>query len=122
MIADNEISTDFPLDPRVRRAIELMQSRLGEKLTVESLSRKVGLGRFHFLRIFRACTGETPYAYLTQLRLERAKKLILAGYPLTEVALRVGFYDQSHLNRHFRKSFGESPARYRAYYLAPSHA
>ena len=100
-------------DDRVRRAIGRMSSALERKLTLDELSRHVGVGRFHFLRIFRRSTGRTPHAFLTRLRVEEARRLILEGHELAEVAQRVGFYDQSHLNHHFRRAFGTTPARFR---------
>jgi AraC-like DNA-binding protein len=53
-----------------------------------------------------------PHAYLTQLRIVRAKQLLKCGVRASEVAPRVGLYDQIQLNRHFRRIVGTTPARY----------
>ena len=54
------------------------------------------------------------HAYQTQLRLNRARGLLTAGLPTAEVAVMVGFYDQSHLGRFFREAYGVAPGRYAA--------
>jgi AraC-like DNA-binding protein len=64
--------------------------------------------------VFKGATGAPPHAYQTQLRVTRAKQLLLAGQLLKEVAQEVGFFDQSHLLRHFRRHTGISPGQYRA--------
>lgn len=54
----------------------------------------------------------TAFAYLTQLRIVRAKQLLAAGVKPRDIALQVGFYDQSQLNRHFRRIVGATPGEY----------
>ena len=61
---------------------------------------------------FRAQIGMPPHAYLTHLRIQRAKKLLAEGVRASELAPRVGLYDQSQLTRHFRRIVGMTPARY----------
>ena len=62
---------------------------------------------------FKKKTGMTPYAWLKRLRLERGKLLLARGLPVSEVALAVGFFDQSHFHHGFRQAFGLTPADYR---------
>lgn len=64
------------------------------------------------LRAFSRATGLTPYAYLLQRRLERARALLGGSQPLAEIALACGFADQSHLTRLFTRLYGVSPGRY----------
>jgi AraC-like DNA-binding protein len=96
----------------VRRALEYLRERLGDALTLEDLALHAGLDKFHLCRAFRAQVGMPPHAYLTHLRIARAKKLLEGGVRASEVAPRVGLYDQSQLNRHFRRIVGTTPARY----------
>jgi AraC-like DNA-binding protein len=103
-----------PEPARVRRVREYLEAHLAENLSLERLSQVAGLSPYHLCRVFKEATGAAPHAYQTQLRVTRAKKLLLAGQPLTEVAQEVGFFDQSHLLRHFRRHTGVSPGRYRA--------
>jgi AraC-like DNA-binding protein len=96
----------------VRRAIELLRAQLAETVTLDDLAAHAGLDKFHLCRAFRAQVGLPPYAYLTQLRILRAKELLAAGVPPSHVAPQIGLYDQSQLNRHFRRIVGTTPARY----------
>jgi AraC-like DNA-binding protein len=96
----------------VRRAIELLRAQLAETVTLDDLAAHAGLDKFHLCRAFRAQVGLPPYAYLTQLRVLRAKELLAAGVKPTDLAPRVGLYDQSQLHRHFRRIVGTTPAQY----------
>jgi AraC-like DNA-binding protein len=96
----------------VRRAIELLRARLADTVTLDDLAGHAGLDKFHLCRAFRAQVGMPPYAYLTQLRILRAKELLAAGLKPSDIARQVGLYDQSHLNRHFRRIVGTTPAQY----------
>lgn len=81
-------------------------------LGVDELAALAGLSRYHFIRSFRAAFGLPPHAYLNQLRLQHARKLLLAGRTAAEAAAESGFYDQSRLNKLFRRAYGVTPARY----------
>lgn len=98
----------------VRRAMECLRERMGEAITLDEIARDAGLDKFHLCRAFRAQIGMPPHAYLTHLRIVRAKELLKSGVRASEVAPRVGLYDQSQLNRHFRRIVGTTPARYGA--------
>jgi len=64
------------------------------------------------LRVFRKELGIPPHAYLTQVRVLRAKKLLSVGIPIAQVAWETGFADRSHLNRHFKRLVGVAPGQY----------
>jgi AraC-like DNA-binding protein len=96
----------------VRRAIELLRDRLDDEVTLDALADHAGTDKFHLCRAFRAQVGLPPHAYLTRLRIMRAKELLAAGVRPSEVAPRVGLYDQSQLNRHFRRIVGTTPGAY----------
>lgn len=102
----------------VRRALELMRTRLAEPLSLDELARHAGLDKFHLCRAFRAQLGMPPHAYLTQLRILRAKALLGAGARPRDIAPQVGLYDQSQLNRHFRRLVGMTPGQFLARSLA----
>ena len=105
---------DAPCDHtrQVRRAIELLRARVAEPVTLDELAAHAGLEKFHLCRAFRTEVGMPPYAYLTRLRIMRAKQLLAAGVKPGDVASQVGFYDQSQLNRHFRRLVGTTPGQY----------
>ena len=79
---------------------------------LEDLAASVGLSKFQFLRQFKAATGMTPHAYLKRVRLEYAKKALAKGEAVIDIALRVGFFDQSHLNKAFKQAFLVTPSHF----------
>jgi AraC-like DNA-binding protein len=96
----------------VRHTLEYMRARFDDSITLEDLAKHAGLDKFHLCRAFRAQMGMPPHAYLTHLRIARAKELLLRGVRASEVAPLVGLYDQAQLTRHFRRLVGTTPARY----------
>jgi AraC-like DNA-binding protein len=95
----------------VRRALALLRGRMSEALTLDTLADYAGLDKFHLCRAFRSQVGMPPHAYLTRLRILHAKQLLAAGTPAKDVAPQVGLYDQSQLNRHFRRITGMTPGQ-----------
>ena len=93
----------------VRRVLDVLRSSYERNVSLEELSSAAGLSRFHLLRVFRAEMGMPPHAYLLQVRIEHAIPRLLAGESLADVALRVGFYDQSHFGRYFKSIVGTPP-------------
>jgi AraC-like DNA-binding protein len=101
-------------EPRaVARAKELLSSQLAEPPSLEALAAAVGLSPFHFARVFRRATGLPPHAWLLQRRLERARGLLKSGCAPLSVAMQLGFADQSHLSRQFKRTYGVGPGAYR---------
>lgn len=98
----------------VARAKELLAASLCEPLALEQLAQAVNLSPFHFARVFRRATGLPPHAWLRQRRLEQARALLRGGCAPLEVALRLGFADQSHLSRQFKQAYGIAPGAYRS--------
>lgn len=99
-----------PTAPRaVRRAVRLLEERADEPLRLDDLAGATGWSRGHLIKEFRRALGLTPYAYLLQLRVERARARIAAGRPLAEAAHASGFADQSHMNRLFKRVLGVTP-------------
>ncbi|MEZ4451313.1 MAG: AraC family transcriptional regulator [Nannocystaceae bacterium] len=96
----------------VRRALEMIHDRLAEAWTLDELARHAGLDKFHLCRAFRSQVGLPPHAYRTQLRIREAKALLSAGVRPRDIAPRVGLYDQSQLNRHFRRIVGMTPGEF----------
>jgi AraC-like DNA-binding protein len=102
----------WPAHPQIARARALLDERSADDITLEQLAREVGLSRTHLLRVFRREVGVAPHAYLLHRRVARARQLIAAGHPLASASLAAGFYDQSHLARHFRHLLGVTPGQY----------
>ena len=99
-----------------RRAIEtaraFLDANVEHGVRSEQLEAVTGLSRFVLTRHFRAGLGTSPYRYLVMRRLDRARRLMLSGVPLAEVAAGSGFADQSHMTRHFKGTYGVSPGRW----------
>lgn len=96
----------------VRRATEYLRERLTDSVTLDDLAAHAALDKFHLCRAFRAQVGMPPHTYLTHLRVQRARHLLRQGVRASELAPRVGFYDQSQLTRHFKRIVGVTPGRY----------
>ena len=96
----------------VRRAREIIDDRYDENLTLSEIASTVGLSRFRLAHAFAQSVGFAPHEYLMCRRVERAKSLLLTGLPPADVATSVGFCDQSHLTRHFRRRVGVTPGQY----------
>ncbi|VXD01618.1 Transcriptional regulator, AraC family [Pseudomonas sp. 8Z] len=90
-----------------------LESRLDDPPSLEEIAAFCAMSPWQALRRFRQHTGLPPHQWLTQLRLQRALPLVLAGESLSEIALRLGFYDQAHFSRLFRRTYGLPPARLR---------
>ena len=93
-------------------AVEQMRAAYASDLRLEDLAASVGLTTFQLIGLFKRTIGITPHAYLTQVRLGMACRHLRHAPVLAEVATAVGFYDQSALNKHFKRTFGMTPLQY----------
>lgn len=96
-----------------RRVIDYLEANIAANVTVDSLANTVGLSTAHFAVLFRNTLGEPPHRYLTRLRVERARALLVSGMDPSEAAVAVGFYDHSHLARHMRRLLRITPSALR---------
>lgn len=107
------------MEHAVRHAVIIMRERYGEPLTLEDLARSVMLSKYHFLRVFSRVTGVTPGRFLTAVRLQEAKRLLLStSCNVAEVAVRVGYSGPGSFTRRFTELVGLSPTQYRRLSLA----
>lgn len=98
----------------VREAYRYMDRHYCESCTLSEIAEAVHLSANHLHRVFLESEGCTPYAYVMEKRIEKAKTLILLGeHSLAQVALETGFCSQSHFTAAFKKSTGQTPAQYR---------
>jgi AraC-like DNA-binding protein len=94
------------------RARAYLEENFASPITLGELADHAGTGPFSLVRAVKAELGLPPHAYLNQIRVRRAKALLAAGGDPARVATEVGFYDQSHLGRHFKRTVGVTPACY----------
>jgi AraC-like DNA-binding protein len=99
-------------EPALRRACELLQDELTGNVTLDELARAAGVSRHRLSRLFRAAYGVPPHRFQVAQRIRVARRLLERGVAVAEVAHATGFFDQSHLHRHFRRTLGMTPARY----------
>ena len=91
---------------------ERMREEYAQDLRLEDLAREVGLTTFQLIGLFKRCSGMTPHAYLTQVRLGMACRQLRHCEAIADVATDVGFYDQSALTRHFKRCYGITPLQF----------
>ena len=89
-----------------------MEAEYASDLHLEELAAGVGLTTFQLIGLFKRTVGLTPHAYLTQVRLGMACRHLRRAAAPAEVATAVGFYDQSALNKHFKRYYGITPLQF----------
>ncbi|MGW7354488.1 AraC family transcriptional regulator [Streptomyces sp. NPDC054784] len=93
---------------------DLLDSRTAEGVPLHEAAALLHAHPAHLIRCFGQAYGLPPHAYLTGRRVDRARRLLLAGRRPADVATDVGFHDQAHLHRHFTRHVGTTPGRYAA--------
>lgn len=94
------------------RVRDRMRADYASDLCLDALAREVGLTTFQLIGLFKRCVGLTPHTYLTQVRLGVACRRLRQQQAPADVAMDVGFYDQSALNRHFKRCYGITPMQF----------
>jgi len=98
----------------IQRVVDLIQERYSEPLNLDELARTAIMSKFHFLRTFRDVTGVTPGRFLSAVRLEAAKELLLTtSLNVSDISARVGYSSTGSFTRRFTESVGCSPTQYR---------
>lgn len=98
----------------VELGIDYMEKHFRERCSLEEIAAYAHLSPVYFHGIFRTAVGKTPYEYLTRLRIEEAKRLILTGgAAMSEISEKCGFSSQSYFNSVFKQKTGETPSAYR---------
>ena len=106
----------IPAAPVDRQLLARVKDRMhadhASELRLEDLAAEVGLTTFQLIGLFKRTVGLTPHAYLTQVRLNMACRRLRHAPVLADVATGVGFYDQSALNKHFKRCYGITPTQF----------
>jgi AraC family transcriptional regulator len=99
---------------RLRRVQDYIEANLSGEITLADLAALAGVSNTHFCRAFHKSVGLASHQYVIRRRVERAKQLLAQSeLPIAEIAVAVGFGDQSHLTSHFRRLVGTTPWRFR---------
>ena len=101
---------------KLRKAVEFIHENLDQEQTVAlaAVAKVVQMSYFHFSRAFKQSTGVSPNVYMTERRIERAKKLLSqTDATIADIALRTGFASQSHFTTTFRRLAWTTPKAFR---------
>lgn len=101
-----------PASPGIRRALSHIERHFTEALYLDDLAALAGLSVCRFVTVFRRQVGLTPHRFVCRERVRYARTLLADGVPAAQAALEAGFFDQSHLSRHFKSVYGVTPGRY----------
>jgi AraC-like DNA-binding protein len=111
---DPALPSDHPIS--IARVLNFLEGNVSSRdLSLTRLASVAGMSPFHFCRSFKKSTQLSPMQYLIRLRIEWAKKLLkhhAVRMSISEIALAVGFYDASNLNKHFKRLTGLTPTDY----------
>jgi transcriptional regulator GlxA family with amidase domain len=90
-----------------------MERHIGDNVSLDDIARAACVSRSHFTRLFRVSMGASPMYHLLRMRIERAKTLLAQNdQSICSIALSLGFFDQSHFSRTFRRMTGMSPSEF----------
>src|SRR4029077_12015819 len=101
--------------PVITRAKEFIRQNQSEDLSLSMVAKAVNTSTFYFCKLFKKATGLNFTDYVSRVRIEKAKNLLLnPNLRISEIAYEVGFQSLTHFNRVFKRSVGESPTEYRS--------
>ncbi len=122
-ILTRELKHNFPLKAHnvpegkvynIKKVMDYMNENLASGISITSIADLAKMGRFGFIRSFKAHTGKTPYEYFLDIKIEKAKKMLMTNkYSITEISMICNFSSHSHFTSTFRKKTGVSPSEYR---------
>lgn len=99
---------------KLRRVIQAMEQRLAESFSLGDLAQAAGMSEYHFSRLFKRATGRSPSQYFIQLRMARARQLLIeTERSIIDIGLEVGYGSASHFSQIFRREVGVAPSHYR---------
>jgi AraC family transcriptional regulator len=111
---DTRGTVDQGLERAIIRVIETMRENLSEQLTVDDLARAASFSKFHFSRVFQRVTGVSPGRFLSAMRLQEAKRLLLStSLSVADITFKVGYNSVGTFSTRFKESVGLAPTEYR---------
>lgn len=96
-----------------KRALEFLSAHAFHQISIAEIAEACGLSRGYFIRAFKETFGKTPYRWVMEYRIARAKDLLMSELTILEIAIKCGFADQSHMTRAFSDITGEPPGNWR---------
>ncbi len=109
------VHTKLDYKNRINTVIDFIDENLDEELSLDFLSELAFFSPFHFHRVFRLITGETPNSFIFRKRIEKIASILLVGTDesLNDLALRYGFSNGNSFSRAFKKYYGVNPSEYK---------
>ncbi|ENM1018361.1 AraC family transcriptional regulator [Klebsiella variicola] len=108
----NQLARFGGQDHRMVKAVKILSDQYTQPLRVETIAHQLGMSISGFHAHFKAATNMSPVQFQKQLRLQEAQRLMLSeGFDAGQAAYRVGYEDQSHFSRDYKRQYGEPPAR-----------
>lgn len=98
---------------KLKKVQEYLHGHFLEKITLDDLEKVTGLNKFYLVRLFQKEFNISPHAYQTMLKINFAKKELRLRRPLVDVAVKLGFFDQSHFTKAFKGYVGATPEEYK---------
>jgi AraC family transcriptional regulator len=115
----NDRSAGEISDGRLRRVIDFIAAHFSEPITLDQLAVEAGISKYHFTRLFRQKTGQSPFRFLRETRLREGRKMLLTtNLSVGTIAMACGYSAASHFTTAFTHRHGTSPTDYRASYQA----
>lgn len=112
--AEKEVGESLPKSAEIAKVIEYIDRHLAEPMNIDELAAICHISKYHFIRLFRRCTGLPPYQYLMAARINKSKILLTTtGLSVGEIAEEVGFLEGSHFSNVFKRLTGVMPSVYR---------
>lgn len=93
---------------------DYIHDNIEEDISIDDLSYVANVSKYHLIRLFRRQFGLTPHKYILNHRINKVREMLKNGMSATHVAHEFGFFDISHLNRHFKRAYGVTPTQYQA--------
>ncbi|OXY83748.1 AraC family transcriptional regulator [Oceanimonas doudoroffii] len=113
-LAGHSVPYPAPVPKRLRQLADYLDAHSLEEVSLDELCSQCGYSAGHLVRVFRQHFGITPHAYLLNRRVQHGQRQLKAGVPIAEVALNMGFSDQAHFQRTFKRLVAATPAQYRS--------
>lgn len=115
-----QVTSQQTVKPNLSSVRELIMDQLGCSLSLGEFSQLVDLSPFHLIRSFKQTYGQSPHAYQLDARIKRAKLMLRQGTSIAMTAHTLGFADQSHFQRCFKKRLALTPGRYQKFFVSDS--
>ncbi len=117
--ASTDRSPGVITDQRLSRVLDYMSTHFADRIDLQRLAREAGMSKFHFAHLFRERTGMSPHAYLVQLRMSAARRMLASTErTVAEIAASVGYGSPAHFGAAFQRRYEMSPGTFRAKHRA----